>query len=379
MKSFTGIGTGKTQVAIEEATRGLTEPKVIVVFAAVEDIEQSCEILRNKYKDIDVIGIIGSSFNNGNIIDSSNFSGSERNNMVQVMAFFDDAEVSCGVMDRLDEVPLYTIRKFEEDLKKVNGNKDNTVCMGFVTDYEENFVSTSKTILEKQNIQLIGGIVSGCFGKDLQPFVMLNDKKYEHAAVYMFVKNKTGKIRTFRNDTYVKATSQVMQITKVSGGKSQRVISEIDGRNTIQIFKEKFDINERNYDEKALDFTLNTPLGIVIGDETYVISVKSANSDGTVETYKKVYEGGAITFLEMGDYESMEKEVLEKIKRDLPKRSFVFSIDCLYRFVAYSKNGYLNEYVKGMSTLGTHVGLIGLGEQNTHQHVNQTMICAVFE
>ena len=32
-----------------------------------------------------------------------------------------------------------------------------------------------------------------------------------------------------------------------------------------------------------------------------------------------------------------------------------------------------------MAELGNHVGIIGGGEQFNNQHVNQTMVCAVFE
>lgn len=379
MKSYTGVGTGQLETALNDATRGLSDPKLIILFSDIEDTIEGCNWLMNKYAGVDVVGVSGSSYNNGNLVDSSNFSGSVNNRTLQVVAFFDDTEIACGILDKLGEAPLYRIKEFEENLNKVHGNHDNTVCIEFCTTFEENLISTTKTILEKKNIELVGGSVSGAFGRNVTPFVVLNGEKYEDAAVYMFIKNKTGKVRTYRNDTYVKSSTEVVQITKIGGGKAQRTIHEVDGKKMINVFKDRFNMSENDFEAKALDFTINTPLGIVIGEETYVISVKSANADGSVETFKKVYEGGAMTFLEMGDYDAMEKEVQNRIKRDLPKRSFILSVDCLYRFVGYTGNGYLNDYLKGMKEVANHAGYIGVGEQNTHQHVNQTMVCVVFE
>ena len=98
-----------------------------------------------------------------------------------------------------------------------------------------------------------------------------------------------------------------------------------------------------------------------------------------MDTFKKLYEGGSIAFMKMGDYAVMESDLLEKIKKDLNKISFIFSVDCLYRFFIYSGNGYMHTYLNGLNSLGEHVGYVGLGEQDQVQHFNQTMVCAVFE
>ncbi len=39
----------------------------------------------------------------------------------------------------------------------------------------------------------------------------------------------------------------------------------------------------------------------------------------------------------------------------------------------------MEDYLKTMSTLGEHAGLIGFGEHYNQQFVNQTMTCVVFE
>ena len=45
----------------------------------------------------------------------------------------------------------------------------------------------------------------------------------------------------------------------------------------------------------------------------------------------------------------------------------------------YEKEGYFSTYAKDMASLGPHLGIVGGGEQYNNQHVNQTMVCVVFE
>ncbi len=56
-----------------------------------------------------------------------------------------------------------------------------------------------------------------------------------------------------------------------------------------------------------------------------------------------------------------------------------FSINCVFRYLLFSQEHHMEDYLKTMSTLGDHAGLIGFGEHYNQQFVNQTMTCVVFE
>ena len=83
--------------------------------------------------------------------------------------------------------------------------------------------------------------------------------------------------------------------------------------------------------------------------------------------------------LELGDYKTIVKETVQNIRKDFRKISAVFSINCLFRYLLFSENNYMQEYLHEMAALGSHAGLVGYGEHYNDQFVNQSMTCVVFE
>ena len=79
------------------------------------------------------------------------------------------------------------------------------------------------------------------------------------------------------------------------------------------------------------------------------------------------------------NYNEILDETLQRIRRDFNHISGVFSINCVFRYLLFSQEHHMEDYLKTMSTLGDHAGLIGFGEHYNQQFVNQTMTCVVFE
>ena len=73
------------------------------------------------------------------------------------------------------------------------------------------------------------------------------------------------------------------------------------------------------------------------------------------------------------------KRQIEAIRRDFPKISAVFSVNCLFRYLLFTDRHYMEEYLQEMSALGSHAGLVGYGEHYNNRFVNQSMTCVVFE
>lgn len=58
----------------------------------------------------------------------------------------------------------------------------------------------------------------------------------------------------------------------------------------------------------------------------------------------------------------------------------IISINCILRYLFFENNSYTPSYARMMKDMsnGTHLGMVGDGEQYVEQHVNQSMVCAVF-
>ena len=83
--------------------------------------------------------------------------------------------------------------------------------------------------------------------------------------------------------------------------------------------------------------------------------------------------------LQLGDYKEIVRNTIQTIKQDFPKVSAVFSVNCLFRYLLFSENHYMDEYLHEMSALGSHAGLVGYGEHYNNRFVNQSMTCVAFE
>ena len=83
--------------------------------------------------------------------------------------------------------------------------------------------------------------------------------------------------------------------------------------------------------------------------------------------------------LELGDYQAITRNTIQQIQREFPRRSAVFSVNCLFRYKLFSERGYMQDYLREMGALGCHAGLVGYGEHYNNRFVNQSMTCAVFE
>lgn len=83
--------------------------------------------------------------------------------------------------------------------------------------------------------------------------------------------------------------------------------------------------------------------------------------------------------MKLDDYQGVERQTARTIREETPHRQFVLAINCINRYVLYASRGYLPEHARLISSLGPSIDIVSDGEQFRNQHVNQTMVCLVFE
>lgn len=361
----TQIGIGKSsdvQEAVKEATVNFENPTLILVCSEADKLSECTEILYKKYPEAMVISTTGYSIALGKAVE---------NNII-LASISDGVEIQSGVIENLSKYPLKSIKKLEESIININPGIEDTVCLEFCTCNEEMLVSTMNSVLEDKNIPLVGGTAQGV-NSNGEKVIYLNGKVYKDACVYILIKNLNGKIKTYKESIY-KDTNKKLIATKVD--EATRKITELNDKRAEVIYCENLNIKK----EDIPKYSMKYPFGKVVGNEIYITAINSefVDKDG-LHCYKRVNKNDELTILELDDYERIVKETCNKIQDDFKNISFIFSVNCILRYLLFKEINYIDEYAKEMSSLGNFFGIVSEGEQYINQHINQTMICAVFE
>ena len=156
--------------------------------------------------------------------------------------------------------------------------------------------------------------------------------------------------------------------------RSKYLIGELNGRPARKVYQDILNIG----DKEMATQTFKNPLGKMNGQDICIISIKEVVGD-KLECYRQVNDSDVLTLLELQDISHVVENTINQIKKDFTHISGVFSINCVFRYLLFSQEHYFETYLKSMSVLGDHAGLIGYGEHYNQQFVNQTMTCVVFE
>lgn len=349
--------------AVSEVCAKAGNPKFLVLLSSFDQFEEASKLITSKYPGVPIIGT-------GTI---SYFDTTASDKRMILMAFGSDVDVEVGVIRNLSTAPMLDIPELEEKISKINAGDSNTICLEFCTNDEERLVTTLNVALERARIPIIGGTVFG-YSEKQTPQVLVDGVLYEDACCYALLKNKAGKIRTYSENIYGPMPCAKSHIaTKVNLANKELIT--LDGRPAADVYCEDADVSRA----ELVDNVLTNPLGRIVGNQIFITSPYAIGNNGSLINYKKINENDSIQVLELKDYEEIGNDTRNTIRSENNKISFIFSVNCIYRHLLYTNKGYLETFIGDMGRLGTHVGIVGGGEQYKKQHVNQTMVCAVFE
>lgn len=355
----------KTEVeaAVAEACSKISAPKFLVLLSSFDQFEKASKLIAEKFPNVPIIGT-------GTI---SYYDTTSSDKRMLLLGFGNDAEVEVGVVRNLSTAPMLDIPALEEKVSKIQAGDGNTICLEFCTNDEERLVTTLNVALERARIPIVGGTVFG-YPDGYAPKVLVNGQLYENACCYALLKNKSGKIRTYSENIYGPMECPVTHIATKVNLSAKECIS-LDGRPAADVYCQDANVSKN----ELVDNVLTNPLGRVIGDQIFITSPYAIGNNGSLISYKRINENDSIQVLELKDYESIGADTRRNIRDENSHISFILSINCIYRHLLYSNRGYLDTFISEMKSVGPHVGIVGGGEQYKKQHVNQTMVCAVFE
>ena len=351
MKQFFGMSQSGN---LNDAVRGLNNPQLIMLLSNSEQFEKHGKQLETLYPKVPSIGCIGMSYDS-RIVEKG----------VGVIAFEDGVSAAANVLEKASSMPVKYIERLEQDVEKIDGSQKDTVCIDFCSGNDACVLTTIHSVLKRQNISLVGG--TGDAGK-----VSANGKVYEDAVAYAIVRNNGGRVKTYKENIYHQMGDYHFIASRTN--KAEYILGALNGKPAKQVYQEILHVT----DEEILTQTFKNPFGKINGNDTCIISIKEVNGNA-LTCFRQVNDSDVLILLELGDYRETVKNTIQTIKNDFPRISAVFSVNCLFRYLLFTDNSYMEEYLSDMSALGNHAGLVGYGEHYNNQFVNQSMTCVVFE
>ncbi len=351
MRQFFGMSQSGD---LTEAVSGLDNPQFIMLMSNNAQFETHVRALEKLYPGVPSIGCIGMSYD-VSVVEEG----------VGVVAFFDGVEAAANVLQQVSSMPVKYIQRLENDMLKINGSSEDTVCIDFCAGNDACVLTTINTVLKHRGISLVGG--TGDAGK-----VSANGRIYEDAVAYARVRNLGGRVKTYKENIYRKYGNY--RFIAADTDKEKYVIGTLNGKSAKQVYKNILHVT----DEQILTQTFQNPFGKINGSDTCIISIKEVQGEA-LACYRQVNDSDVLILLQLADYEAVTQQTIQRICHDFPSRSAVFSVNCLFRYKLFTERGYMDTYLQNMSELGSHAGLVGYGEHYNNQFVNQSMTCVVFE
>ena len=351
MRQFFGMSN---RGDLAEAVRNLDSPQFIMLLSNNAQFEEHVKALEKLYPGIPSIGCIGMSYDTKVV-----------ENGVGIIAFSGGVSATANVLEQVSVMPVKYIDRLEADIRKINGSKQDTVCIDFCSGNDACVLTTLYTSLRSRGIQLVGGTGDG--GK-----VSANGKVYEDSVAYALVRNQNGRVKTYKENIYHQMGNY--RFIASNTDRANYIIGSLNGNPAKQVYQSILHVT----DQEILTQTFKNPFGKLNGDDTCIVSIKEVNGN-SLACFRQVNDSDVLVLLELGDYRAIVDKTIADICRDFPKRSAVFSVNCLFRYKLFTEQRYMATYLQEMAKLGSHAGLVGYGEHYNSQFVNQSMTCVVFE
>ncbi len=351
MKQFYGMSQ---RGSLDEALQGLYNPQFIMLLSNDAQFEEHVQALEKRYPGIPSIGCIGMSYQTG-VVEHG----------VGIIAFSDGVTAAANVLEQVSTMPVKYIQRLERDMQTVGGSSRDTVCIDFCAGNDACVLTTIYTALRQRGISLVGG--TGDQGK-----VSANGRVYQDAVAYALVRNQNGRVKTYKENIYHQLGNY--RFIASNTDRSNYILGSLNGKPAKQVYKSILHVT----DEEILTRTFQNPFGKINGDDTCIISIKEVHGN-SLACFRQVNDSDVLILLELGDYQAITRETIAQICRDFPRRSAIFSVNCLFRYKLFSEHNYMQTYLREMASLGCHAGFVGYGEHYNNRFVNQSMTCVVFE
>ncbi|MBO4533349.1 MAG: hypothetical protein J5726_06585 [Treponema sp.] len=234
---------------------------------------------------------------------------------------------------------------------------------------EEGFLSMFYSLVADKDFIVCGGTA----GDDLKfkaTYVCANGECSDSGAVLLFVKT-TRQFEIYKENIFQKSGKSV-RLTDVVH--ETHVVRTIDGVNPRKRYAEIIGIPESSANDAILDH----PFGRTFGDNVFIASLVSFDSNGILSTYARVIQDSVQEILDPMDPIKITEESCKNIIKKIPNPSCVILFNCILRTIGFSNkkqqtpvNDIWKQYFPAYSGFSTY------GEQYGHVNSNQTLVALV--
>lgn len=344
---------------VAEALKSIQAPEALLFIVSDEQmLAEAAMQIEMAFPGVPSIGGVGQSYAGKVTVDQG----------IAVIGMKDQIKVAADVLEQASLMPAKYIRRLEHAFEAVDAQEGNTACYDLCSAGADlRAVTTLSSYMRPRGYELAGGTSNSST-------VACNGKIYKDACAFLVFKNLNGKIKAFKENIYVHSADKKQVMVTDADPKSytmrtlENVPAEEFYRATLGIGKEAMDTQ-----------TFKNPFGHVCDGDTYIVSIKEADAQGNLVTFRPVNKLDFLTILELGDYRAVVGETVAELEEALGNVSAVLSVNCLFRYIMFGNEHYWDDYLSTMSSSFAHAGMVGVGEHFHSQFVNQTMCCLAFE
>lgn len=226
-------------------------------------------------------------------------------------------------------------------------------------------------VIDNEKFQVLGGSA----GDDLKfevTYVSLNGTVITNGGVVVFV--KTQKQFVIEKENIFKPSGKKVNLTKVDT--VSRTLIEINHRPATLEYSKVVGIDETKIEEASLMH----PLGRMFGNNIFISSIASENSNKTLQMYSRVMQNTMVDIMEVDDVERIIDETCANVKSSIEHPGFVFFINCILRTLQFESSKKCDYLVKTYERyFPTFCGFSSYGEQIGKVNSNQTLVVVAVE
>lgn len=345
---------------VSEALKNITEPAALFFSVASEDmLERTASEIEKVFPGVASIGGVGQAYIDKQFFDAG----------LTVIAMKENIKAAADVLEQASVMPIKYIRRLENAVKAVGGERGKTACFDICSaGADVRAVTTLSNFLSPLGYDLAGGTSNSAA-------VACNGKVYKDACAFFVFKNLRGKIKSYKENIYIHPQGNEKQFMVTEADPKDYRIRTLENMSAEKVYTSELGISR----DKITTQTFKNPFGHVCNSDTYIVSIKGVEADGSITTFRPANKMDFLTILSMGDYREVVQDTISRIKKDLGGASAVLSVNCLFRYIMFNDEHYWNNYLAEMCQYFSHAGMVGVGEHYNTQFVNQTMCCLAFE